>query len=112
MPKSNLRTKISGQLDELYFTTSSNATEAVGDIKIKYKDLEFKVLGKDRLKVNKFLTKVGSLFIDNGSKADSKGYRYGEIKTERDPTKSYFNYIWLQIKDGIISVLTGSGKKE
>jgi hypothetical protein len=110
--KSNLRAEAEGDVQELYFTVSGDAISASGDMKMSYEDFRFKVLKKDRLGVNKLLTFVGNIFTNDGSKTDNMGYRYGEIYAERDNTKSFFNYLWLNVMDGIISTLTGDGKKE
>ncbi|WP_157943737.1 MULTISPECIES: hypothetical protein [Arenibacter] len=110
--KSNLRTKAEGSINELYFTISGDNTSSKGDIKMKYRDFRFMVLKKDRLGVNKFLTFLGNMITNDGSKTDDMGYRYGEIYVERDTTKSFFNYLWLNVMDGIMNTLTGDGKKD
>jgi len=110
--RSNLRTEAEGDVQELYFTVSGDAISASGDMKMKYEDFRFTVLKKDRMGVNKLLTFVGNIFTNDGSKTDKAGYRYGEIYAERDNTKSFFNYLWLNVMDGIVNTLTGDGKKE
>ncbi|SDE85499.1 hypothetical protein SAMN05421636_10860 [Pricia antarctica] len=109
---SNLRAKASGTIDQLYFTVSGNAVSSAGDMRMKYDDFRFQVLKKDRSEINKFLTVVGNLFVNSGSNTNAEGFRYGSIDAERDPTKSFFNYLWLNVRDGTISVLTGDGEKE
>lgn len=109
--KSNLRVEADGEVKELYFTISGDAISAKGDMKMHYSDFSFAVLRKDRLGVNKLLTAIGNMFVNDGSKTDDKGYRYGDIQAERDPTKSFFNYLWLNIKSGLLSTLTGDGKE-
>lgn len=108
----NLNTQISGMVNELYLTVSGNNMSAVGDMKMKYKDLEFEILKKDRLRINKLLSAIGNLFVNDGSDADAHGYRYGTIEVERDPRKSFFNFIWIATQDGLLSTLTGDGKKK
>ncbi|MEQ8220286.1 MAG: hypothetical protein RH981_18775 [Arenibacter sp.] len=110
--RSNLRTEAEGDVQELYFTVSGDAMSSSGDMKMNYEDFRFTVLKKDRAGVNKLLTFVGNIFTNDGSKTDKTGYRYGEIYAERDNTKSFFNYLWLNVKDGIVNTLTGNGKKE
>lgn len=107
----NLRTKTSGTIDELYFTISGDDHTATGDIKMKYEDFKFQVMNKERSGVKKVLSFVGNLFISDGSKADVDGYRYGDIATERAMNKSFFNYLWINLQDGLVHVLTGNGKK-
>ncbi|WFO14783.1 hypothetical protein M601_012620 [Cellulophaga baltica 4] len=62
--------------------------------------------------MNKFLTTVVNLFTNDGSNTDEYGFRHGQIKVERDPTKSFFNYLWINVKDGILHTMVGNGKKE
>ena len=110
--RSNLRTEAEGDVQELYFTVSGDAISSSGDMKMNYDDFRFTVLKKNRMGVNKLLTFVGNIFTNDGSKTDESGYRYGEIYAERDNTKSFFNYLWLNVMDGIVNTLTGDGKKE
>lgn len=110
--ESNVRAKASGSIDELYFTINGNSISSSGDMKMKYQDFRFQVLKKNRLGINKLLTAIGNIFIDDGSKTDAAGFRYGNIAAERDPTKSFFNYLWLNVRNGTLSTLTGNGEKD
>lgn len=110
--ESNARAKASGSIDQLYFTISGNSISSSGDMKMKYQDFRFQVLKKNRLGINKVLTAIGNIFIDDGSKTDAAGFRYGSIAAERDPTKSFFNYLWLNVRNGTLSTLTGDGEKD
>lgn len=109
---SNLRAKAQGHVQQMYFTFSGNAVSSQGDMKMKYEDFEFSVLKKDRSGINKLLTTLGHIFINDGSKTAADGYRYGQIEVDRDPTKSFFNYLWLNVRDGTVSTLTGKGHKK
>ncbi len=108
----NLRAEAKGAVEELYFTFSGDEVSASGDMKMKYRDFKFVILQKDRTGVNKLLTAIGNIFTNDGSNADPKGYRYGTIYAQRDPTKSFFNYLWQNVKEGVISTLTGNGEKD
>ena len=110
--ESSLRAKAKGTINRLYFTIGGNAFNSSGDIKMRYEDFEFSVLKKNRLGVNKLLTFLGNLFINDGSKSDEDGFRYGDIEVERDPTKSFFNYLWMNVKEGMVNTMVGKGKKE
>lgn len=109
---SNLRANAKGVVNELYFTVSGDAISSSGDMKMKYEDFQFSVLKKNRLGINKFLTAIGKIFINDGSKTAADGFRYGVIEVERDPTKSFFNYLWINVEDGTMSTLTGKAKKK
>ncbi|MBU2947451.1 hypothetical protein [Zobellia uliginosa] len=110
--ESNLRVRAKGEIQELYFTVSGNSVSSAGDMKMKYENFEFSVLKKDRLQINKLLTAIGRIFVNDGSNTDANGYRYGGIQVQRDPTKSFFNYIWLNVGDGLTATIIGNGKNE
>ncbi len=110
--ESNLRVRAKGEIQELYFTISGDAISSRGDMKMKYEDFEFSILKKDRLRINKLLTAIGKIFVNDGSNTDENGYRYGGIEAQRNPTKSFFNYLWLNVNDGLTSTIIGNGKNE
>ncbi|QLG44993.1 DUF748 domain-containing protein [Costertonia aggregata] len=110
--ESNANVRAQGLIKEMYFTISGNGHKSTGDMKMKYQNFKFTVLDKDRLGINKTLTAIVNLFTNDGSKTDSDGYRYGKIEVERVPTKSFFNYLWLNTKDGLKNTVLGNGKKE
>ncbi len=109
--KSNLNAKAEGSIAQIYFTFNGNNTNSKGDLKMKYKEFKFEILTKEN-RVNKFLTAVGNLFVSEGSNADIDGFRHGKIAVERNKNKSFFNYLWINVQDGLISTLTGNGEKE
>lgn len=108
----NLRVETVGVIHQMYFTISGDNHIAHGDIKMNYDNFRFKVMNKERNHAKKILSFIRNLFINDGSKADADGYRYGQIEVERPRNKSFFNYLWVGLEDGLIDVLTGSGKKE
>ena len=110
--ESSLRAKAKGNINRMYFTISGDAISSSGDIKMNYEDFEFAVLKKNRLGVNKLLTFIGKLFINDGSNSDEEGFRYGTIDVQRNPTKSFFNYLWLNVQDGTVNTLIGKSEKK
>lgn len=100
-----------GYIDQMFFTIDGNTNRAIGDVKMKYENFEIQVLKKDLLKINKFLSFLGNLIINDGSKSDENGYRYGAIQVEPDTSKSFINYLWNCLMDGMLNTVTGNGKK-
>lgn len=109
--RSNLSVEVQGRIDRLYFTISGNEVESQGDMKMDYAEFGFVVLKKDRLGVNKLLTALVNLFAKDGDRDDPDGFRHGHFKVERKTDRSFFNYLWLNIKEGLVATLTGPGKK-
>ena len=110
--RSGLKIEANGHIDQIYFTATGNNATAKGDMVMKYRDFKFTVLQKDREETNKFLTAIGNLFVNNGSKADEEGFRHGRIEVDRNTNKSFFNYLWISVRSGMVSTLTGSGTKD
>ena len=110
--KTNLNAEVTGTIQQMYFTISGNELESQGDMKMKYDDFEFTVLKKDGLGVNKILTAVVNLFTKKGEKTDADGFRHGDFKVERNQTKSFFNYLWINLKEGLVDTMMGRGKKK
>ena len=109
--KTNLNAEVKGTIQQMYFTINGNELESQGDIKMKYDNFEFTVLKKDGLGVNKILTAVVNLFTKNGEKTDEDGFRHGDFKVGRNQDKSFFNYLWINLKEGLVDTMTGRGKK-
>jgi hypothetical protein len=109
--ESQANVKALGRIHELYFTIHGNDFRSMGDMKMKYEDFKFTILDEDQLRINKTLTAIVNIFTNDGSKTDLNGYRYGNIEVERDKTKSFFNYLWLNTKEGLKNTVIGNGKK-
>lgn len=107
--KPNLKVLAEGTLQQMYFSFYGNNLKSEGEMKMRYEDFRFKLLQKNGLKINKVLTAIANIFVVSESKTDTEKYRYGEISADRNNTKSFFNYLWINLKSGIISTLTGSG---
>ncbi|KAA2219835.1 DUF748 domain-containing protein [Maribacter flavus] len=108
----NARLRAQGTIDQMFFTLSGGDFMAQGDIKMNYEDFKLELLNKERSHVKKIMSFIGNLFINDGSKVDDDGYRHGTMEVERNRNKSFFNYLWVGLEDGLIDVVTGSGKRK
>ncbi len=109
----NLFVDLNGELKQTYFTVSGNPKMARIDLKIAYDDFEVSILKKNGKEKNNFLSTIVNLFVSNDSEDEKKNFRYGQSENvERDVTKSVFNFVWLNIKAGLLSAMAGDGKKE
>lgn len=109
----NLKVKLEGELLQTYATVSGDANTSRVDMKANYEDFKVDILDGDGEKKNKVLSAIANLFIAKNSDRASDGFREGNKEgIERDHTKSIFNFLWMSIKAGLASVLTGDGKKK
>lgn len=101
----NLHVKVAGQVSEIYYTFSGDAVASTGDLKMKYDDFKLAILDKDGKEKKKFLSSIGNLFVKNSSDSEPDKFKEGKIKVERNTTKSFFNYLWINLEDGLKDVL-------
>jgi len=109
----NLNVDFNGELEQTYFTINGNPRNSNVDLKMKYEDFEIVIMQKNGKEKNKFLSTIANLFVSKDSENDTDAYRYGhENNIERNVTKSVFNFVWLNVREGLLSAMTGDGKKE
>lgn len=108
----NLKVKLEGELLQTYATISGDANTSRVTMRAKYDDFKVEILEKDGRNKNSVLSAIANLFIAKGSDKTSDGYREGSKEgIDRDHTKSIFNFLWISVKAGLASILTGDGKK-
>src|SRR5690606_19665733 len=109
--KPNLKVQLEGEVLQTYFTMQGNPNQSRIDLKLKYDNFEVLVLDKKGQKINKFLSSVANLFIKKNSETTSDDFRESFSEVERDKTKSVFNFLWLNVKAGLLEAMTGGSKK-
>ncbi|MBU2929977.1 hypothetical protein [Winogradskyella psychrotolerans] len=108
----NLQVDLNGELKQTYFTISGTPNTSRIDIKMKYDDFKVSILKKNGKEKNKFLSSLVNLFVSKDSEDDKNNFRYGQSEqVERETNKSVFNFIWLNIKAGLLSAMAGDGEK-
>ncbi|HTO17300.1 MAG TPA: hypothetical protein VLZ83_16160 [Edaphocola sp.] len=101
--KPYLNATTEGILDQTYFNLSGNDNIAVGDFALKYHD--FKVTfyrKKDREKKSKLKSWIGNLLISDDSDGELVEH---EVSVERIKEKSFFNFFWRCIAEGLKKTL-------
>lgn len=108
----NLKVKFEGELLKTYFTVDGNAHDSNVDLRTNYDNFKVSILQKEGQEKNRFLSAIANIFIKKDSNSEPDQFRESSKKTvERDKTKSVFNFVWLNASAGLLSVLTGDGKK-
>ncbi|RZS93882.1 DUF748 domain-containing protein [Aquimarina brevivitae] len=98
-----LHIEAEGKLSEFYFTFSGNKHRALGDASIHYDHLKLKPLRHKAKMLTSILTRAANLMI--GKQKHKGRVTKKDIKVERDPTKSFWNYVWLCIRRGLIKTV-------
>ncbi|WP_300566252.1 hypothetical protein [Flavobacterium sp.] len=100
-PYMNITAK--GILDEVYFNFTGNDKTSKGNFGINYDDLKFTIYREnDRKKKNKFLTAIARIFTKKDTKEKVKNTA---IEIERIPEKSFYNFLWRSIQEGLKKLL-------
>lgn len=108
----NLKVQFEGELLKTYFTIDGNVQDSNVDLRMNYDNFKVYILDKEGKEKNKFLSAVANLFIKKDSDNEDGNFREGiKDKVERDKTKSIFNFLWLNARAGLVSAMTGDGKK-
>lgn len=96
-PLMNIAT--SGLLKQTAFEINGNKNIATGKMALNYEDLKLAVYEDDDPKnKKKLLSTLGNLVVKNDS--DGK-LKYTDINVTRAKDKSFFNFLWLCLQDGI-----------
>ena len=107
----NLKVRLNGKTDKIYYTIDGNRNSSTVDLKVKYEDFEVIVLNKKGNKKNWVLSTVANLFVSEGSEDKNDDFREGTVEVERNKTKSVFNFIWLNLSKGLLKSIAGNGEK-
>lgn len=101
--KPYMNVDVEGMLDEVYFNFAGNDLKSNGNFAIKYEDLNVTVYKKNsRKEKNKFLSAIGNLFVKKDSDEKVKEV---EVEVERIPEKSFYNFLWRNIGEGLKKTL-------
>ncbi|MCJ7759200.1 MAG: hypothetical protein MUP24_13760 [Gillisia sp.] len=98
--KPTLNIVVEGEMESLFFNFQGNKYKASGDMRLKYNNFKVEVLKKDGTGKNKLLSSLANLFVKkeaNSKKLEKKG-----VEAVRDRTKSFWNFLWLFIRNGAL----------
>ncbi|WP_348679082.1 hypothetical protein [Flavobacterium coralii] len=93
-----------GNIKDVMFTFHGNRNNAHGSFAIAYNNLKLKVLEKDGKGKRGLLSFLGNLVVKNksGNSNNETGLKEADdVKTERDKTKSVFNFLWRFVQQGL-----------
>ena len=96
----------SGEVQRLLFSVEANNTKAVGKMDFSYKNLSVgllkKVEGKNRLVKQGLISMLANALVINPDNPNAKGeFISAPISYTRDPTNSFFSFVWKTLFQGI-----------
>ncbi|MCM5662271.1 AsmA family protein [Galbibacter mesophilus] len=95
--KPNMNVITEGSIDSIIFDLFANEDNATGTFLMQYDHFKLSILQKDKKVVNKFVTSIANIFIPKDKHKSKKVH----IEIERNKEKSFFNYFWLSVREGV-----------
>ncbi|MFV0530229.1 MAG: hypothetical protein ACK5MD_02200 [Flavobacteriales bacterium] len=89
-----------GYVHQLDFKMNLTKKNALGKVNLVYDSLNIALLNKDRLKEQKFLSRLVNLILNNQS-TNKQEEKDNSIYLERDDQKSFVGYWWRSILSGL-----------
>lgn len=96
----------SGNIRDIHFDISSTDYRSRGDFRFNYDNLKVDIKGdpdkprkKSSLKVVSWL--VNQIIINDSNPDANEKYHVGTVDYERDPSHTFFKYMWQSLLDGI-----------
>jgi hypothetical protein len=97
-PAANI--EVEGRISSMFFNFYGNNDSALGDTRLQYHDFKVEVLRKDGVRKNKILSGLANLILKNN--VSNKNMDQKNISATRDKTKSFWNFLWLCIRNGAL----------
>lgn len=95
-----LNVKAEGGIRDMRFNFTGNNQNSTGDMKLVYRDFKVEVLQNDGEEENKFLSALANLIVNNDATSEEKEQE--GIKTQRTQNKSFWNYLWKNVRNGAL----------
>lgn len=89
-----------GRIESMAYNFYGNRNEAKGDMQLAYRDFKVNILKEGEKERKSLLSRLANLIIKND--AVNEDVEQEEINTTRDKTKSFWNFLWLCIRDGAL----------
>ncbi|MAZ72293.1 MAG: hypothetical protein CMC70_04015 [Flavobacteriaceae bacterium] len=99
--KPNLLVGLTGTANQTYFSIYGNSSNSKIDLRIKYSNFKVNLLEDGKENKKKLLSSIVNIFVNKDSNNNSEGFTTCSAEVTPDKTKSFFNYLWLNVRDGL-----------
>lgn len=100
--KPTLGIEAEGELQSVSFTFTGNDDAAVGEVRVIYDRFKLNIMKDEGQKKNKLLSALANLFVDNDGLSEQRTH---SVEFTRDKIKSFWNFVWIGLKKGVIDAL-------
>ncbi len=106
----NLNIRLTGITEKTYATIDGSSSTSHVTMRMQYEDFKVNILNKRGNKKNKLFSAIANIFISKNSDDKENTFREGSGTVTPDRSKSFFNYLWLNLQKGLLATLVGDGK--
>jgi len=101
----NLLISLDGVLKKTHFNIEGNEYSSKVNLALKYKDIKVNQIKKKDMSTKVLISSLANLFISKNSDNKSKAFDEAQAIVEPDRTKSFFNYIWVNLRTALKKIL-------
>jgi hypothetical protein len=102
--KASLNVELEGKIKKTFFNIHGNNERSSIDLRISYDNLKVEILNKEN-KRNWLLSSVANIFVKKDTDSREGSFIEGKGTAERNKDKSFFNYLWISIQEGLKDVM-------
>ncbi len=95
--KPNLLVELKGEAEKTYLSIYGSKTQSKIDMRIDFTDFKVNLLRDNGKKESKILSGLLNIFVKNNSSSSEESFTEGSATVTPDRTKSFFNYLWLNV---------------
>lgn len=102
--KASLNVELEGEVNKTYFNIHGNNESSSIDLNINYDDFKIEILNKENER-SWFLSTIANIFVKKNSDSEGGTFKEGKATAQRNKDKSFFNYLWINIQEGLKKVM-------
>lgn len=102
--KASLNVQLEGKLKKTFFNIHGNDNSSSVVLRISYDNFKVEILNKEN-KRNWILSTVANIFVKKDTDSKEGTFKEGNATATRNKDKSFFNYLWISIQEGLKDVM-------
>jgi hypothetical protein len=102
--KASLNVQLEGKVKKTYFNINGNDDNSTVDLRISYDNFKVEILNKENNR-SWLLSAVANIFVRKNTDSRESTFKEGKATAERNKDKSFFNYLWINIQEGLKDVM-------
>lgn len=106
-----INAELEGEIIETYFDITGDYNQSIINMSQDYDDIKIDVLNKKKHK-RIVLSEIANVFINDDSEVGGQIFHNVTANASRDKTKSFFNYLAINLKSSLLIMFTKKNKRD